>query len=227
MPDIRSLHLNQPDTANLVGYLLAKAGRYLMMFDPMTREMYGTALNNCIMAGRIATEVMKHYGVRNARAEAVEVYVGNALFREMCDEHGRPPLNATEADAWWKAGAYASGASGKSKKPETPGTWNGHLVCIAENVLVDLSLDQFNRPQHGIEVDTFYGNVGWEFLDGRERATFMTDDGCLIAYGLETWNTTWKTSGDWIGYPSYRHIVERIVQEIDSIQESGIGVQIS
>lgn len=211
MPDLRELDLNQPTLAMLSAYMIEKCARYIMLTKAPTY------LNNCVMASRIGMEVMKHYDVRNARSAAVAITCGNPRYTELVEEHGRVPLSHGELMEWREQGAYVHGVTGHRKEAPQPGHWNGHLITLGEEVLLDLSLDQMTRPQHDIDVETFCGPVGQEFLRGEERAAFLSGTGCLITYNLEPWNDEWMTSLDWNQLASYRPVIDAIIEEIDNM----------
>lgn len=212
MPDINNLFLNNPDKANLVAYLAAKCARWIIL----TRHP-GMTLDNCVMSSRIAYEVFKHYDL-NPKPFPVAVTVGNAKYTEMLEEHG-PPMTQEQLDEWVEQGAYVKGITGRRKTPASPGYWNGHLVTICEDALLDLSLDQTMAPQHGIEVEELYSKVPRGFLEGQERAVFVHASGSIVIYESEPWNDGWKGALDW-DYPElYQSVVKEIIAEIEALEE--------
>lgn len=213
MPDINGLFLNNPDKANLVAYLMSKCARWIIL-----TKFPGMTLDNCVMSSRIAYEVFEHYDLK-PKPMPVGVNVGNARYREMLDELGHPPMSEVELAEWIKDGAWIKGITGHKKTAAKPGYWNGHMVTICEDALLDLSLDQMSAPTHGIEVEELYARVPQRFLEGAERAAFVSGTGCLVIYETEPWNEGWKGAADWELSHLYRDLVEEIVGEIEALEE--------
>lgn len=213
MPDINNLFLNNPDKANLVAYLASKCARWIIL----TRYP-GMALDNCVMSSRIAYEVFKHYDL-NPKPFPVAVTVGNPKYTKMLDERGQPPMTEQELEEWIGQGAWVMGITGRRKEPPKPGYWNGHIVTVCEDALLDLSLDQCSRPQFGVEVEELYSKVPRGFLEGQERAVFVHGSGTIVIYESEPWNDGWKGSADWDFPEFFSDVVAEIIAEIEALEE--------
>lgn len=212
MPDIKDLNLNKPDTAAMIGYLAHKCARWIIL-----TKFPGMALDNCVMSSRIAYELFKYYGL-NPKPLAVSVTVGNPRYTELLGLHG-PPTSREQLDEWVAQGAFCMGITGHRKAPPKPGYWNGHLVTVCEDTLLDLSLDQCSRPQHNMEVEELYARVPQRFLEGSERAVFIHATGCVVIYEIEPWNEGWKGASDWEFVAAYQHVIDEIIGEIEALEE--------
>src|SRR5262249_2868660 len=100
----------------------------------------------CIAATAILNEVLDYFKL-TARPLGDIATVFNPVTRERIDREGMPTLEEAERD-WFTKGCYSLAVG--AGDPE-PGKWPAHLVTVlGAQVLIDLTLDQANRPQHGI-----------------------------------------------------------------------------
>lgn len=103
--------------------------------------------DSCIATVAATLETLTQLNV-DAFALKVEVFIVNDILWRTAIERGG------EFPAWgdddYPAGGYGLGVGVKGT-PTLPGEWNGHLVAIAERKwLLDYSIDQASRPEHGI-----------------------------------------------------------------------------
>ena len=100
----------------------------------------------CIAATAILIDVLDYFRL-NARPLSVIATVFNPAMSERIEREGMPTLEEAERD-WFPYGCYSLAVG--VGDPEA-GKWPGHLVAnLADRVLIDLTLDQADRPQHGI-----------------------------------------------------------------------------
>lgn len=112
--------------------------------------------NCCIATARVASRVLERFNVE-ARVIPVSLAVFNHRFVEACERAGAPPLDDPVKFAEWcaKTGAYSVGAAPADQMPFLgPGAkgFNGHVIVYVPRTetLIDGSIEQVNRPQHGI-----------------------------------------------------------------------------
>lgn len=208
--DLRDRYLNQQQLAAVLGLLLPKYARWhiLKVGD----------LGTCIWGTKVALRVMEHYGVLNPRGTAVRVMVGNERYAAML-QHRAPPRDQVELAEWQRQGAFVTGC-GWGEAPKDDDSWPGHVVALADEFLVDLTADQFARPQNAIEVESLACRVTSAFVEGRERAVYITEGGCLVIYEIST-DESWRETPAWNDTPEVvtQLTVERIIEDIDAVQD--------
>jgi hypothetical protein len=84
-----------------------------------------------------------------------------------------------------------------SGDPE-PGKWPGHLVTVlGGQVLIDLTLDQADRPQHGILLPMpILAPCDPDFLAGQARVAGIVG-GCRVVYEARPGDRSFERSNDW------------------------------
>lgn len=105
--------------------------------------------DSCVASTRVAFEVVKRLGGR-AYAQAVHLQVVNRPVIEAMAE-GRTPEDAL------RRGGVILRAEGSDRITVGEGSqWHGHLVLVVDDsVLLDMSADQFHRPERGIDARAF------------------------------------------------------------------------
>jgi len=100
----------------------------------------------CIAATAILIDVLDYFRM-TARPLSVLATVFNPAMSRRIEREGMPTLEEAEGD-WFLKGCHSLAVG--LGDPE-PGKWPGHLVAnLADKLLIDLTLDQADRPQHGI-----------------------------------------------------------------------------
>jgi hypothetical protein len=153
--------------------------------------------NSCILSTRIAIDVLDHFGI-DAEPLVVRATVSNAVFARLCVEHGELP-DGPLMDRWEQEhGAWVLGLG----VPAPPGTvplprgWPGHLVAVVQRrLLLDLSLDQVNRPERGIGLGPLILPCRPDFLAGRQPFATLPG-GCLVLYDAFPDDRSWHNSPD-------------------------------
>lgn len=99
--------------------------------------------NSCILAGRVASEVLTD---RNIDHEVVPIaaVVENHAMRAV---HMTGVMND---DAW----NVCCGEFMNVEQPPETGSWTGHLVVVTDNYFIDLTATQFARPAKQINIDS-------------------------------------------------------------------------
>jgi hypothetical protein len=99
-----------------------------------------------IAATAVLLDVLDYFRF-TARPLSVIATVYNPAMSERILREGMPTLEEAERD-WFPKGCYSLAVG--VGDPE-PGKWAGHLVAnFADQLLLDLTLDQASRPQHQI-----------------------------------------------------------------------------
>ncbi len=100
----------------------------------------------CIAATTALIDVLDYFRL-TARPLSVIATVFKPVMSERNEREGMPTIEETEGD--WFPNRFYSLPVGFGE--QQPGKWPGHLVASLEDrVLIDLTLDQANRPEHGI-----------------------------------------------------------------------------
>lgn len=155
--------------------------------------------SSCILTVRIVRDILREFGVRS-QPMAVRVTVFNEAYMQKAAEMGRHPENVEETVKWEReCGAWVVGVV--PGEPARENRWNGHLVnwLPEHRVFCDLSSDQFDRPQHNIEVPPAVYEVpdGWE--DGTEEGSLVDqlDTGTVVHYMADPKNKGFLPAADW------------------------------
>lgn len=99
--------------------------------------------DSCIISCAVACEVLGQLGLE-ATPLPVQVSVYNGAYREEQERGSSNPLANPEA---WSVGTGPAATAAESGKWE-----GGHMVVVSHGVLIDLSLDQFDDPEHGVDI---------------------------------------------------------------------------
>jgi len=147
--------------------------------------------NSCILAARLGVQALQSWGIK-CREVPIELNVSNQQGWK--DRH--KPLEQWHPDSW---------AVGAGRRPKqvwiTPDPfqkgYDGHLVILTDEHLIDLTVTQCNRPSKNIvaagplivklsAMEIIDGYFTTQLLEGVYSC--VPDDG----------NTAYKTSHDWI-----------------------------
>jgi hypothetical protein len=147
----------------------------------------------CILATATLLDVLDYFKLP-ARPLTVEAWVCNPPMHERIIREGMPTPEEAEA-SWFPEGCYSL-CVGTGEKEK--GKWAGHLVAVlADRVLMDLTLDQANRPDYGIVLPMpVVAPVPRAFLDG-EGALSGLVGGCRVAYTARPGDRSFEHSNDW------------------------------
>lgn len=162
---------------DLIAAALVGVGR------PLVLARYG--LDSCIVSTRISIAVFEHFGYL---AEPCPVRVAIANPQLVAGIAAGVDINER---ATWPVGAWTVGL-GLLADPAK----GGHLVALSETVMVDLTLDQANRPEHRIALQPRAFRVTPEFAAGEAEMQFVVN-GCAVAYRRVDEREWWKASPNW------------------------------
>ena len=140
--------------------------------------------DSCIVSAKIAVRVFDHYQVK-AKALPCRVLAYNPTFVKAIHD-GTAKLDTPVNDQ--PEGCYAVGS-------------DEHLVVyIAEPPgILDLTLDQLSRPDHGIKVEpsSFRAVPAWS--DGKISHAYHTGDGTMVIYQAKPRHNWYQVSPNWRG----------------------------
>ncbi len=152
--------------------------------------------NSCILGSNFAHQLLIRFGVDH------EVLpIGTTVFNKRGWELFGIPAHRLPDDAWQvNCSSYSLGAG-----------FSGHVVVQTKNFFLDLTADQFSRPEHNILINgTLIVPLSEMEVHQRgsephpihllyrtnEFRTFPIGSG-LYSYFLEKWNTVYRKAPDW------------------------------
>jgi hypothetical protein len=114
--------------------------------------------DSCIASSRVVFDLLRHYGMKPL-AMACHVRVLNAALLKRIEKEGRHPKDEAEIRKWSRGdGSWNIGIGGTGQA--RPHRWDGHLVVLAyRQVMIDVSIDQANRPRKNIELKPIVATV--------------------------------------------------------------------
>jgi hypothetical protein len=175
----------------------------------------GACRNSCILCTALTIDAARHFGVA-ATPLKVRLRTDNAVATRIvaeCEAAGRPAIVA-DPEAWSVGlgfGSPGEGATGGDY--DRAGLWPGHLVAIvAGRWLVDLSADQANSPEHGIELAPLAAVVTPRFLAGDEDVV-GEQRGCRVQYRAFPGEPDWTHSPQW-DPRSRRGLTEEVIRRM-------------
>lgn len=181
---------------------------------------------SCIGSTRIGILTLQRFGIR-ARPVPVWVRAYNARYVELLAERGVAPDSDTW-DGWFEEGAYSLAIGGQGEGSTTVkdglhpnGEYDGHLVIgVGPQVMVDLSIDQAHRPQHGIPIyESLLGTFprGWDKPPESTHHAMIGD--AHITYTAVPQNNGFLLANDWKLVGRFK----RVVAELEAAIKEKIG----
>jgi hypothetical protein len=167
--------------------------------------------DSCIASAAVAIDVLSHYHIL-ANPLPVRVIVCNKAMVDRVNLEDRLPRDQAESKKWEdECGAYSIGIGYGAKRI---GKWPGHLVALTEdNLMIDLSIDQANRPHRDIFLHPFAAQVDEEFLRGEVSCTGQIND-CMLKYDAVPGNDAFRQSPNWCLLADRKAVVDRILKRI-------------
>lgn len=158
----------------------------------------------CIAGTRIALNVLDYFGIA-AQPLPVEYLVMNEAFAKLAFRLKRPPTKE-EQDA---VGGWAVGVD---TRPSETG-FGGHVVTVVKRLLVDLTVNQANRPHKHINLPSGVAvELPKAFWQGGSAVTQAGDS--VLSYRLLASPADFTTAPDW--YDATRHSAAlRIIRRIE------------
>jgi hypothetical protein len=124
---------------------------------------------------------------------------------------GMPTPEEAERD-WFPNGCYSLAVGAGDPEPRK---WPGHLVAnLADHALLDLALDQANRPRHEVVLPPLLvAPLNREFLRG-EAYLAGTSNGCRIVYEARPGDRSFERSNDWRGKKRRSDVVAAAIRRL-------------
>lgn len=172
--------------------------------QPAMRATFGA--NACIVATRVAVEVLRHSGVR-VQPLAVHVDVFNPPYVERAQAGDDDPLR--DPRCW-------SARLGFTGEPQTGDRVDMHVVAIVEDRLVlDLTLDQCSTPEHDVDLPpgVFYG-LPRGFVRGGQ-VEYMVN-GCAVVYEAHPDERGYLAAPDWTDRVRRQRFVDQTLARLAS-----------
>jgi hypothetical protein len=141
--------------------------------------------DSCIASARALLNVLAYYGITGARAVPVAAGAWNAAAWQ-AQTGNLPP-------GQWPRDAYAVRVDGQGGHP--PGGWDGHLVVTTGRYLLDPSIDQASRPEHGLHLAPAAHELPRPW-DGTAQWLTVLTGGTVLVYEPIT-DTGYKRSPNW------------------------------
>jgi hypothetical protein len=192
-PEKTRQHAPSPDLGNVPGLrrpflpLVGEAVRNAMRIGTLYRP------DCCIAATAILIDVLDHFRL-TAKPLSVIATVFNPAMSGRIEREGMPTLEAAERD-WFPRGCYSLAVGVGDPQP---GKWPGHLVVnLGDQVLIDLTLDQADRTQHGIVLPMpIVAPFPPDFLTGDGQMVGLVN-GCRVVYEARPADRSFERSNDW------------------------------
>jgi hypothetical protein len=172
--------------------------------------------DSCINSTRVLFDVYRAAGIP-ADAVSVRARIYSPGFVERAHREGRMPVTPEELQSWtsepgvWSVGIGYGINHGKQK-------WPGHLVLRSGSHLIDATIDQANRPQHGIVMPAMLllAQVPEAFWRGEEPFAAEIND-CQTVYEARPNDNSYLGSPAWSGRS---HIEGAVAAELVRYLES-------
>jgi len=110
-----------------------------------------TGTGTCIEVSRLLVDTLRRLGISEAKAVAVDVVFGNAAAKGLQGV----PMDEWPPDAH-TCGAgvgYQMLAAGSTTEPGRRKGFVGHVVVVGDDWMVDMTAQQFHRPDRGIIIE--------------------------------------------------------------------------
>ena len=165
----------------------------------------------CIETSRALCRVFNHFGY-NAHEVAVSVTVCNADFVRFLEERA---LGHDDVASTLMATAKCINIGAGEPLPKDHPGLDGHLVVRVDQMLVDASLQQADRPNHGIELENLivFKPGRAFFRDSCCPAASIVANGCTVTY-RHKFDSSYRQTPAWTARENlFSEITNRIVCE--------------
>lgn len=171
--------------------------RALIGVQPPYLVHRGMRPDSCVAQTRIGIEVLRYFGL-HAKAISITAMIYNGVF--MADPQRY--IQETDKTKWGEAWSVGLGFD-----PDLPGTPEGsgtHLGILLDDVLVDLTLPQGSRPDHGIELRPSAFLVPPQFARAPLEVPFTYDEsGMVLVYTSRPKDKRYTRVSDWRVWDSF------------------------
>jgi hypothetical protein len=202
----------------------ARLDSLLARLHPVVREeMLKVAVPNCCIATvAVLCRVFRHFGFK-ARAIPCSVVIRNPKFQKCRDAGMVIPSDTEPLREWMDAtGSWCIGIVPESALESAARGYEGfggHVVCHVQDVLVDASLCQANRPHKQIDLPPLIAFDAFpEFLRGTV-ATVGIVAGCEVEY-RPLKDQSWRQAPDWTDERRYREAVNSIIDRARGVSHA-------
>lgn len=165
--------------------------------------------DSCIVSTAIGIDVLTAFGIL-AEPLPIKTSIFNTPYVKRIESGSEFPNRETLIRWGQEDGSYSVGIGYGENQPNK---WAGHLVILAENQwLIDLSIDQANRPAYNMVFAPIAVEIDDSFLKGKTPRIVKQDD-CVIrmeAIG----DRGFLISPDWTFKSRRSFLVAKIVQKI-------------
>jgi len=188
----------------------------------------GTAIDEatgqgaCIESARLLVDALRRLGISDARALAVDVVYGNAASKA---------VRSTPIEDWppeaYTVGAVIGDPGITPRSAREPGRrkgFVGHVVVVGEDWLIDMTAQQFHRPDHGIVIEGAVCAGGLDGISSKQRHELELDlpEGGWVRYVTRPEVKSYRTSNAWrneVGLAEATDVlVERVLTRASSLE---------
>lgn len=175
----------------------------LVRVYPSWRKARGLQPQSCVLAVRLATDVLAYWGV-DVEPVPVAVQVQNARMVELLEAGVAHDQAALESMEGFAVGTdpNTSALDPRVRRPKGA-AWNCHLIAWLpkESTVVDLSLEQYHRPLYRIHVGAAAALVPPDsaagFFERGEWLTHVSSSGTRVMYRHHPDQTAFRDAPDW------------------------------
>lgn len=149
----------------------------------------------CIETTRAAVAVLRRLRL-DARPLPVAVHAVNARAELL--HVRRVPVEQWPSDAW-SVGIVDLGVQSYDSldEPSRRTGWAGHLIVAGPDWLLDLTAQQFSRPDHDLHIDGAMLGLSLRFDPTREGTRVALPRGGAIRYLPQPWHKAWRSTPAW------------------------------
>lgn len=150
---------------------------------------------SCLMSTRVFIAAARYFGVFARPVPVTVIYLNHAMVQAIdaeLPEDQYPP-------GAWSVGVEGTGQFGLHNDPKG---WDGHMVAVASDALVDPSADQFSRPEKNMPIGPFATQCppGWgKPGDTTPLVLRSGSSGAVLRYLPMPNPGEWKQGNDWKG----------------------------
>lgn len=182
--------------------------------------------NCCIPAAGLVIDVLDWAGAAAFEVPTV-VNVFNAPAAEFLDKHRKLPESAEDPlfKEWQdlKCKWLTAGPDPGQDPQHSKDGFDGHLVALAKHdsgqLLLDISLHQFNRPEFEVRLPSLIATCPPDFADGPSLAQYTHRD-CRIQYFSQPTEQDYKRSPDWKQAKRRRQMAGELIRLARQIEKN-------
>jgi len=163
-------------------------------------------LDSCLPATRAAMKVLAHFGIA-ADPLAVRVRAMNRVGVDHIDRCRQLGIMAPPPPGAWKVDIGYQLVVGK---------WAKHVVAIARDRLIDLTLDQVTRRERDLLAQPISESVSEGFLRGLAPLVVRLDRGGKVQYDALPDDTSFEAQPSWGNEAVQDQVVKVIIDRIET-----------